>query len=500
MDDVSDSNVVMSSDTERRRRRSGLGRKTSWWAGGALPVKMHWITAGVIFFSFAMPSGVVGVSYSIGAQGIVLGCILSVVITAASSLGSNLLLYLWLSAPSGRKPKVFGDFGKFASGKGLQSCGNVIQLVNFVLFMPVAFDLVKDSLRGVYDGFTDCSGAYTIAASVMCLLSTQIRSLPNATVAAYTTALLILLIIIIQVVEVRRNPIADSEKNEALLFGNGEKDATTAVVRGALGATAAIWAYVPAFLTAELASVMRRPSALAKSLSLSASMNIATFCIVGTYIVYEWGWDVENPMTLTNQWMSKVAGSFASKALNAMLLFANLTAYTLDSIPVATMTHKRMFPKRESSDEWTFGSFFVASVPSWTVALALALVVPNLFDMLAFATAFTTPWATMVYPAACYLAFSRRRKNEYCGAMRSGERERPLISDAERCLEEKTAIEDERPVRIFGVDASPSLLYACAWFCLLAGFASGALCLFAAFGQVSVPSLRGKTAFTSFCT
>lgn len=496
-------------------QEGGIRRKASWFAGGDLPRKIHWVTAGVILFSFAMPSGVVGVGYSIGAQGLVLGCVTCIVFTAAAFLGSELLLHLWLRAPRGQKPRVFGDFGKIVGGARLRNVGNTIQLVNFVLFMPVAFDLVKDSLRGVYGDLTSCSGLYTLMSAGICLLSTQIRSLPNATVAAYVTALIIVVVIVIQIAEVYSHPIAhESENDRARLFGNGETDGPTSLIRGTLGATAAVWAYVPAFLTAELAVVMQKPADLKKSLVMSASLSASTICIVGTLIATAWGWNVSNPTTLTKQWIVEIDGNAASKILNALLLFANITAYTLDSIPVATMTHKRLFPGTDPSENSfrAAGLFFLSSLPSWTLALFLAVTIPNLFDMLAFATALTTPYATMVYPACCYLAYAQRAR------IKADEREEPLMlsskfsgadeecgkyDDGAKADTGVTKADEARVVLLSGQSdrlENDEVFYrkVAAWFCLVVGILSGVICMAAAVGQVGISSLRGEAGF-SFC-
>ena len=222
------------------------------------------------------------VANSIGTQGIALGIVTAILITSSSLIGALLLLRLWLLAPESKKPRVFGDFGNVGGGKYLSRVGTAIQFVNFILFMPVAIDLVADCLRGVGLS-TSCSGLYTLVSAGLCLCLTQVRSLPNASFAAYVTALIILCVVIIQLVEVFQNPVELDEDSSAHWFGNGEKDTQISVVRGTLGATACIWAYVPSFLTAELTSVMDKPKDMRKSLYLSAGLNALTFVLVGTY-------------------------------------------------------------------------------------------------------------------------------------------------------------------------------------------------------------------------
>jgi hypothetical protein len=320
-----------------RRKSSFIMRITTFWRNSS--DKIHWLTCAIILFSFAMPSGVVGVGNAIGTQGVAMGIATAVVITSSSLIGAMLLLRLWILAPKPNKPRVFGDFGKLATkGMWLSRVGNTIQFVNFILFMPVAIDLVADCLKGVGMS-TSCSGLYTLTSAGFCLCLTQVRSLPNASFAAYITGIIILAVVIIQLVEVYRHPIVDQQDESVRWFGNGEIDTSISVVRGALGATACIWAYVPSFLTAELASVMENPKDMHKSLYLSGSLNLFMFVVVGTLIAYAWGWNLSDPLTLTPQWIDMVDGSVSSQAMNSLLLFANLTAYVRVCVHSHTHTH-----------------------------------------------------------------------------------------------------------------------------------------------------------------
>jgi len=458
-----------------------------------------------------MPSGVVGVGNAIGTQGVAMGIATAVVITSSSLIGAMLLLRLWILAPKSNKPRVFGDFGKLATkGMWLSRVGNTIQFVNFILFMPVAIDLVADCLKGVGMS-TSCSGLYTLTSAGFCLCLTQVRSLPNASFAAYITGIIILAVVIIQLVEVYRHPIVDQQDESVRWFGNGEIDTSISVVRGALGATACIWAYVPSFLTAELASVMENPKDMHKSLYLSGSLNLFMFVVVGTLIAYAWGWNLSDPLTLTPQWIDMVDGSVSSQAMNSLLLFANLTAYVrvcvhththththtpstyrymLDSIPVAIMSRKILFPEFENSNGGfrSLLQFFLSSLPSWIFAVGLALTLPNLFDMLAFATALTTPWATMVFPAVCFISYSRG-KNILPSSFSPSNEESLLVSKEEES--EDIYIEADSTIQRYEIYA--------AYFALFVGIASGVLCFVAAIGQVAIPQLRGSTGVESFC-
>jgi hypothetical protein len=46
--------------------------------------------------------------------------------------------------------------------------------------------------------------------------------------------------------------------------------------------------------------------------------------------------------------------------------------------------------------------FLLLTLPPWFFAVGVAVVVPNLFDLLAFVTALTTPAISLGFPAVCF--------------------------------------------------------------------------------------------------
>jgi hypothetical protein len=247
--------------------------------------------------------------------------------------------------------------------------------------------------------------------AVVCLATTQTRSLANTTVPSFITALFIVIIAVIQVHIVATNP--NHAKREMQYFGNGEEEVSKRIVRGSLGASIPIWAYVPTLILTELLGDMRRPVELVKSFQLSAVVTIALFIGVGSFICAHWGFEQTNPLMITAAWgaASHAYAPALKDVLNVLLLVCNLTAYCLDTVPVALATvrvyHPRFFEKH-AANPWTARAileFLLLTLPPWLFALSVAVVVPNLFDLLAFVTAFTTPAISMGFPAACFYCY-----------------------------------------------------------------------------------------------
>jgi hypothetical protein len=118
---------------------------------------MGWIQAGVILFAFAAPSAVMAVPYALGMAGVLGGILICLIITSASVAGAMMILQVKLLH---HECHTFGDLGLKVLGKPGQIWGNVIQLGNFLLFMPCALQFCALALEGIGNGipaFNGCS-------------------------------------------------------------------------------------------------------------------------------------------------------------------------------------------------------------------------------------------------------------------------------------------------------------------------------------------------------
>ena len=106
----------------------------------------------------------------------------------------------------------------------------------------------------------------------------------------------------------------------------------------ALALTASLWAYVPSFLVTELASEMKSPADLRKSIVLSAVLNATVFLGVGLPIASAWGLSVEDPISLSAYWPSRAP---AARAHSGVLALANYVGFCLDSVPLARWCQRR---------------------------------------------------------------------------------------------------------------------------------------------------------------
>jgi hypothetical protein len=327
------------------------------------------------------------------------------IITSASVAGAMMILQVKLLHP---ECHTFGDLGLKALGKPGQIWGNVIQLGNFLLFMPCALQFCALALEGIGGGisaFNGCSDYYVFVIAAVCLLSTQVRTFSNTTILSMVSVICVLAMIFIMIAASFQ--FEKENKVEARLFGNPEKDHMQAFVKFAGGFTINAWAYVPAFLTVELSTCMDEPRDFRKSIALSGIINILVFMVLGSIVVSRWGYDVGEVIGITQG--VGFQGASIYTAFNAFQLTGNFISYMLDSVPLGRYCQKTWAP--QFTDTWSFSDvlqYLGYTLPAFLMALFLAIAVPSVNTLLDFTTAFTTPWVTQIYPAVLYWKVFRR--------------------------------------------------------------------------------------------
>eukprot|EP00756_Hemistasia_phaeocysticola_P004908 Hpha_TRINITY_DN13073_c0_g1::TRINITY_DN13073_c0_g1_i1::g.68715::m.68715 len=365
---------------------------------------LHWLAAAAVFYAFAMPSGVTGAGYMVGAVGYVFTVIIILSVTLATVLGSRMMAEVALVADD---CSTFSDVGLVSFGRTGERVGTVIQFTNFILFLPVAIDLCADALGGALPSLFDCKDYYIFCVCLACLLTTQVRSVANTNLISYASCICIVIIAVIIIsIVATHDPVLGAP--DAQVMGNPASGFKGAVIT-MLGAAVIQWSFVPAFLTVELCHAMASPHELTKSLVLSGGATVVTMIVVGYATVSLWGWNLLNPIMASPEWNAQpnVGGLASVKIMNWLLLFANLTGYLLDSVCVGRACAQAWLTDFDFGD-WSAGAclrYLLATIPSWLFGLAASLLVPGLFDMLAFTTCLTVPQACCMYPAACYYRY-----------------------------------------------------------------------------------------------
>lgn len=374
---------------------------------------LSWVSAGFTLFAFAAPSAVQSAPYFIGYSGLLGGTLFVIANTLAAVAGSWMLLQVKLQYPSAHS---FGELGFKVFGRAGQIVGNLIQIGNFVIFLPCALLFTAEALEGIWKPwpapFTQSNGApcwdyYILIIALVCYATTQVRTLSNTAIFSAISVFSVLVIATTQLVALGLYDVSD--KKDALWFGN--PDPEHASVLFTRGASIAVFGYVPSFLTAELASCMENPRDMTKSLWLSGALNLIMMLGVGVPVVLTWGYNMGYVAPLTGQFAGKGtanvdawdAGNLTTALLNTFVLIGNFVSYMLDSVPLGRFCQRCWAP--HFKDTWKCGDilrYAGFTLPTFLIGFLLSFFFPSLDFLVNCLTFLTTPWVTMIYPAALY--------------------------------------------------------------------------------------------------
>jgi amino acid permease len=376
---------------------------------------MHWVSAGLIIYSFAAPSSITGVAYTFAHGGLALGCFCCFICTAASAFGAQLLLDVILSSdgPTRHNLRMLSDVGTVSLGHAGATCCLVLQMLNFQLYQPIALLITAETLQdAVQPSGRTCTNYFIFSVAFACFVTTQLRELRNTALLAGIALATTIVAAALQLWVVYSTlPLPEPRPEPARWAGppaGGSGEAGW--IEMALSLTACAWSYVPSLLVAELAHEMERPAELRKSIWLSAALNVIGFVGVGLPIASAWGASVEDPVTRSLHWPKESA---SARLLSALLCVANFVAYCLDSVPLARWCQRRFLPHFKEGD-WgaaAIGRYALCALPPFVVGLVASVFVGQpggLFTMLAWTTALTVPGLNMVLPAVMSLSRGHR--------------------------------------------------------------------------------------------
>eukprot|EP00927_Polykrikos_kofoidii_P056290 TRINITY_DN50443_c0_g1_i1.p1 TRINITY_DN50443_c0_g1~~TRINITY_DN50443_c0_g1_i1.p1 ORF type:complete len:454 (-),score=55.39 TRINITY_DN50443_c0_g1_i1:30-1391(-) len=365
-------------------------------AGGTL----SWIEAGFILFAFASPSAIMAVPYTIAMSGFLAGGLIILVITAASMFGSLLLLEVKLRHPHCR---TFSDMGGVVMGSPGRVWGNLIQLGNFLLFLPCALTFCGEALSGIGHGIAglDCTTYYMFVVAGICFLSMQARTLSNTRLMSMLSFVCVIVMSTCMIYAAFKFNI--SNKVDAYYFGNPEPDAALSFVKFCGGCTICSWAYVPAFLTVELSTCMKHPGDMRYAIIASGVLNIVCFLVVGINVVSQWGYGVGEIIGITAGVTAWTAGTSLNNVFNTFQLIGNFNSYALDSVPLGRFCQQTW--DKDFADTWKMQDilrYALSTLPAFSFGVIAATFAPSVNTLLDFTTALTVPMVTQIYPAVLY--------------------------------------------------------------------------------------------------
>jgi hypothetical protein len=261
------------------------------------------------------------------------------------------------------------SLGLAGSGPTAKTLGLLVQQGNFLLYLPVAMLVSAQALQSFIDPslslLSGCTDYWIFIVALLCLATTQLRSLSNVTILSLISLVCVLATMLCVVLIVDDTPYDD--KTEALKVGNADMawSASHESIKGwtqfALGISLTAWAYAPSFLTAELSNpnIMAKVEDFPKAIWLSAALNCAMFACTGLFVVNRWGATVNDPIMLgtAENFGLWDATALQARVCNFFWFFACIISYALDSVPLGRACQRAWAPGVDV-DDWSAGACF----------------------------------------------------------------------------------------------------------------------------------------------
>ena len=239
---------------------------------------MHWLSAGLILYSFAAPSSIAGVAYTFAHGGWALGTLCCVVTTGAT-IGGALLLLEVLLAWNGPRPRMLSDVGALVLGPVGGKCCLALQMLNFLLYLPVAMLTSAQALQdAVQPDDTTCTSYFVFLVAAVCFATTQCRELRHASLLAATALVAALGVALLQIIVVFSAPTPSPKPPAPQWVGPPPGSGESGNIELALSLTTCVWSYVPSLLVVELAHEMDSVVMLRRSIWLSVGIPNSGLC------------------------------------------------------------------------------------------------------------------------------------------------------------------------------------------------------------------------------
>eukprot|EP00656_Telonema_subtile_P027840 TRINITY_DN3002_c0_g1_i2.p1 TRINITY_DN3002_c0_g1~~TRINITY_DN3002_c0_g1_i2.p1 ORF type:complete len:358 (-),score=49.79 TRINITY_DN3002_c0_g1_i2:91-1164(-) len=311
-----------------------------------------------------------------------------------------------------------GDLGEVLLGspKG-RWAANAVQYSNFMLFLPLALLLASKCAQFLFSPGT-CVEVFIPPVAAVLWAFAQMRTF------SYGLPLQIVAFISIVLVCVVTVYISATHDTPLVAAASPSTWASTWEAKPlALALTVFMFGGVPSYLTAELMSEMAQPEDFKYALLTAAGVTASVFLGVGGIVAANWGWDLPNPVT------QAFPENTLGKAGNLCLMLPMMVSYTNGALPM-----NRVFVtwvKPDLFDSWAPGSclqFALLTLPSSLFAVSLAILMPDMLELVSLISALSGPQGSLLFPAlGTYHYFKYRRSNAEDLALRhpSGE-VRPL--------------------------------------------------------------------------
>eukprot|EP01065_Artemidia_motanka_P045168 TRINITY_DN6577_c0_g1_i1.p1 TRINITY_DN6577_c0_g1~~TRINITY_DN6577_c0_g1_i1.p1 ORF type:complete len:714 (+),score=156.95 TRINITY_DN6577_c0_g1_i1:58-2199(+) len=372
------------------------------------PRGLAWPTASLILYAFSMPAAVTSAGTMVGSVGWAASALLCAVSCSSAAAGG------WMLAEVARDARArlincatFGDVGFVAFGGLGRAWGGLIQFAHLFLMLPVLLLIAADGLSGFIRPLSDAPngtpGIYILAAALGCLALVQLRVV-NASGVSMFTCVLTASIAGLQVLAAVAFPAPVVSVAQPAAVGNPLQGTVEGAVASLSGVSLAVWGYVPAFLAAELSTLVDSPRDLGRAFFLSSFLSGITMILVGWTVTSQWGWRAENPIVRSPHWP---AGTVPAMTCSFLLVLANMATFCVNGGCLSRACTAQWQQAAFRLQDWTLGTslrYLAVTAVICGLTGTLAWSVDDLSTLISLPACATVPAAAQIYPSACYAA------------------------------------------------------------------------------------------------
>jgi len=345
---------------------------------------LKYFDAVVILATFNTSGSIILIPWSYGQLGYIVGPLTHLAIVGMSLYFSCFLIDVATTNIKGIKCRTLGDVGFILAGRFGRRLFVSLQMLNMILYIPVAMETVGLSLQYLSGYKWNCIGYWNLTTfGILLILLQFVKNWKKAAWLAYiTTALaaakaygLLPFAFAYYEDEIKSS---DEYLGPVQAAGNPENNWHDL----ALAVSAFSYTFAPNFILIEVMSDMKDKTSCKSALYTSTVLQVSFYLVAGLVGVALWGWNVTDPVTLEIP-----EGSWIGLLLSAMIAVAVCLDYLIASKVVNDWTRRTLFSKWEKGSGCREVSrhFFITLLTT-SISLGMVLAIPDLSTLVGVVT------------------------------------------------------------------------------------------------------------------
>ena len=339
---------------------------------------LKYFDAVVILATFNTSGSIILIPWSYGRIGYIVGPLTHLAIVGMALYFSCFLIDVATSNSKGMcKCRTLGDVGHILAGRFGRRLFVSLQMLNMILYIPVAMETVGLSLQYLSGYKWNCIGYWNlITFGILLILLQFVKNWKKAAWLAYITTAGLLPFAFAYY----EDEIKSSDEYLGPVQAAGSPDINWHDL--ALAVSAFSYTFAPNFILIEVMSDMKDKTSCKSAMYTSAALQVSFYLVAGLVGVALWGWNVTDPVTLEIH-----EGSWIGLLLSAMIVVAVCLDYLIASKVVNDWTRRTLFSKWEKGSGCReVARHFFITLSTTTISLGMVLAIPDLSTLVGVVT------------------------------------------------------------------------------------------------------------------